>query len=440
MSVLEFQDVVADREVSFKGGGDGSAQGHAARSEVSAGMQVRNHVVLGFAGTKETVPGALLEMRVQHLVPSLRIQVVGGQVKGGVTSRRAIANAREAGRSAESDLGDSRGGVAQGQAIVVQFQSRAGDFYRNGEAGNFGSRVFQLRRADHFGSRELRPVSADGEIDGSRAGEGDLGRSDAGGAGTLLEALQRGVSLDMKSESLVVEHPVHAGGSGRAEGKVKALHNESPDRGLCRSFAAATFGLDRLRGISHCDRFSDNEILAENGGVNHEVADYHVADPGGRLLGYALGMERSGNGTLGGEILGKIALGAARKVEQGVGRQGFGHDREIVVGRAQTLQAALNREESPFEWDAAIGVLELIGAHIELAGTGCVEICGVAGGDVVAAEITQLCGGSELESGGGAAELDTGLKRSAPAAILAIDQAGKVSKLDALPSHGAFHG
>ncbi len=176
--------------------------------------------------SKEPVPRPFLQVRIEHLIPSLRIEVVGAEIEAGFAGRFTVAEAREAGAAAERDLADGGRGVAQDEAIRVEFDAGTGDFDRRGEAGNLGANVLQLRRAGDLRRSNCRPFAADHQIDRGRTYQGDFGRADANGTGKLLQAFESCVSLDVQSEALVVENSVDGGRSACAEGKVKAVHHQ----------------------------------------------------------------------------------------------------------------------------------------------------------------------------------------------------------------------
>ena len=64
------------------------------------------------------------------------------------------------------------------------------------------------------------------------------------------------------------------------------------------------------------------------------------------------------DGALGGKVFRQVALGVARQIQQGSGAKVVGGDRKVVAGRTEAAQSALHGEQSTFEGQAALGVLE----------------------------------------------------------------------------------
>ena len=122
MGVLQLEHAIGDGKSGFKGGAVVVAKGETAGGEVSGGAQIGDHVMSCLGCAEEPVPGTFLQVRIEHLIPSFRIQIVGAEIEAGFAGRLTVAEAREAGAAAERDLADGGRGVAQGKAIAVELR------------------------------------------------------------------------------------------------------------------------------------------------------------------------------------------------------------------------------------------------------------------------------------------------------------------------------
>ena len=203
---------------------------------------------------KRRYQGRFLQARIEHLIPALGIEIVGGEVEAGFAGRFTVAEAGKAGAAAERDLADGGGGVAQGEAIVVELDAGGGDFKPAAERPGTSARTFfNCAVPVTWGEAKCFQAPPMIEIDGRRTGEGDFGHADANGTGKLLEALEGGIALEVQSEALVVENSIDRGRSAGAERQIEALHDEGTD-----GVAAGLRGMAAIGGAGRCP-----------GGVDH---------------------------------------------------------------------------------------------------------------------------------------------------------------------------